>query len=154
LLNKKLQVKYWIRWCCLYRSLIISNKWIIPKEIRMVHLKSNKLRTSRHLASVCKNWNKNKNSYLLGLFLRQIIGISCWKKSRCCITSFFFWIQGNPLPGKYTLWVQVSELNPGCPRLLLEVHALTRRKDLLCRFQALCHHATRPLRTRLHNINT
>jgi hypothetical protein len=30
----------------------------------------------------------------LGLFLRQIIGISCWKKSRCCITSthnmFFF----------------------------------------------------------------
>jgi len=67
----------------------------------MVHLKSNKLRTSRHLASVCKNWNKNKNSYLLGLFLRQIIGISCWKKSRCCITFFFFfWIQGNPTSRK------------------------------------------------------
>jgi len=35
----------------------------------------------------------------------------------------------------------VSDLNPGCPRLLQEVHVLTRTRDLLCKSQALCHHA-------------
>jgi hypothetical protein len=36
----------------------------------------------------------------LGLFLRQIIGISCWKKSRCCITSFFFLDSRKPTSRK------------------------------------------------------
>ena len=54
----------------------------------------------------------------------------------------FFLFEKTLLPGKRTLWIQVSEYNPDCPRFLQEVHVLTRTRDLLCISQALYHHVS------------
>jgi hypothetical protein len=57
----------------------------------------------------------------------------------------------NPLPSRYTPWGQLFFLNPDCLRFLQEVHTLTRTRDLLCRSQTLCHHAT-PLGTLINTL--
>jgi hypothetical protein len=52
----------------------------------------------------------------------------------------FFWIRGNLTQESAFCGSRWASQNPGYPRLLQEVHALTRTRDLLCRFQVLCYH--------------
>lgn len=66
---------------------------------------------------------------------------SMWSSQGWTI-SFFFLIRGNLAPWKMHFVGSGERVKPRlCPRFLQEVHVLTRTQDLLCRSQALCHHA-------------
>jgi hypothetical protein len=82
-------------------------------------------------------FGRKRNSYHLG--------------STFYLTFFFFRFEETSPSWKAHFGAQVREQNPGCPKLLQEVHALTRTRDLLCRSQTLYHHAT-PLEDILLNL--
>jgi hypothetical protein len=81
-----------------------------------------------------KSWKNTYNMFFLLIYMLYSHTIL-----------FFFWIRGNLTLPESALYGPRWGSKTGCLRLLQEVHALTRTRDLLCRSQTFCHHAT-PLR--------